>query len=651
MIKKRAALSLILVIAIMLSCLLNTYASNDNKLYLDLVIGSTTAKINGVISKLERPYVVNKTVMLPLGWLATAIGAEVNTKSAKVTEIIYGDTTAVITLGSVNYKVNGETNNLSVAPTLKNNKLMVPIDFISKNFPFTVKTDLKKGTVKLTLEDDGALSDLSFLTGGISNPKVGNSFYGWSLSVPSGSRIILSTFKSDKIGITTESRNLYFEIAVESKNGKTLSELFNDMTSTNTVRTSSIDLKAAVPYFQYTRLTEYDESLRVKVFDKGDYFYYLTINCYDNSVTPEKLITDKYYDNIIKSFSFDYKGNTKGVQDTSKIKQGQADYYNYIDFKTGVKYLPWSIKVPAKWNKLEAYSDPRDTLLGVDMQHSVKISTKVNIDGLALEEYADQIKSYYDNYFSSKVYTFISSDFTQISENDAINLKFSLKEGGKTYIIDEYYVLKNDIAYEISVTLPEAEYSRLKPEYTNALNKMALYSLDTSYAKDNEKYNNKNTWVRISQQDDLIDYTNKSYKWNAKVPGFWEKDSSDSEDNMTFINRDTLASFTVASYDSSASVNAVPEELKNSIMKAFTNNDTSKLIDKSNETKSGYEVSTYTYKVDSDEVKFHATVTFRFIKTNKYVYSIRTVVHDLTATDIAVKEVDDIWKSFNITDK
>ena len=587
--------------------------------------------------------------MIPLEWFTTTIGAEVNKKDKKVTEIIYGELNVQITTGSLSYSRNQEAKKLTTAPEVKNKSIMVPLDFISVNFPVTVTSDLKKGTVKIVLEDDGALSDLSFLTGGISSQKVGNSYYGWSLSVPSGSRIISNSFKSDKVGITNEGRNLYFEVAVENKNSRKLTELYNNILYNSTVRSSKIDLKATVPYFEYTRLSEYDEALRVRVFDKGDYFYYMTLNCYDNSVTPEKLLKDKYYEGIITSFNLNYKGAVKGVEDISKIKQGKANYYNYIALNQDSKYLPWSVKVPADWDRVLSNDDSMTTCLGRDSSHYMKVSIKTIDEDDNLDDYVDRIVDDYNTYFNKAVYKFISDDYSSAAGNDARSLKFSIKQADKVYIMDELYFTKGNIVYEITVKLPESEHDKLIKEFIDTINDMTFYTVDADkFKNDIEKYNNKNIGIRVSQQDAPFEYINKTFRWSLKLPGFWTKSGTEDESFVSFNNPKNNTSIMVYSLENSSLSKTLTDEEKFSVIKALKKIYGADPV-KSQVTVKGYDTRTYTYKVESTEKDFFATVSCYCFEAGNYSYCYVSVVPELTATENALKEVEDIWNSFLIT--
>lgn len=639
--KKKSIISILIIISVLTALFVNTYASDTDKMVIELKIGSDTGKVDGVASKVEKPYVSKKAVMVPLSWVAAAIGAEVTQKANKKIEIIYGDMNCEIAAGSNNYTVGTTAATLSAAPETKNGKTMVPIEFISKNFPVSVTVDSKKGSIKIVLEDDGALSDLSFLTGGISSPKVGNSYYGWSISVPSGSRVVSNSFKSDRIGISNEGRGLYFEVSAENRNKRTLSDLYGDIQYDNTVRNSKIDLKAAVPYFEYIRLSEYDESLRVKVYDKGDYFYYLTINSYDNTLTPEKLMSDKYFNNIINSFDLNYKGNVKGVQELSKVQQGKANYYNYVSLNDTTKYMPWSINMSAKWDKVLSDTDPLTSYLGLDSQHYMKITMSMPGDE-DLYEYTESIKKRYDKYFNPKLYSFIASDTENIAGTEACKLKFSIKQGGKVEIVDEYYFIKDGFIYEISITLPEDEYEKYSKEFISAINEITFYNInETQYQKDLELYENKNLGVRVSQQDDPFEYNMGDC--SIKLPGYWTKSNSGG-----FDNPDTGATIDISSVENNSLIKTLSDKEKFPLMKKLE-----AIYDitpvQSTISDKGYAIRVYNYKLEDETSGMYVNITCYCFEAGEDTYCYMSSIPELTATAEAVNELEGIWKSFKLT--
>lgn len=646
---RKSIISVLVTLAILICSLPNTYATDSDKLIMELKVGSNLAKAYGITTSIEKPFIKDNSIMVPLAWFTTTIGAEVIWKENFTVEIIYQEFNAELKIGSTRYKSNSDTKNLSAAPVIKNNRTMIPLDFISDNFPVTITSDKKSGNVKIILDDDGALIDLSFLTGGITNAAVGNSYYGWSLNVPSGSRIISNSFKSDVIGITNESRSLYFEICAENKNGRKLDELYNELSDLGPIRKSEINLKADIPYIQYSRLTEYEEALRVKVFDKGEYFYYVTINCYDNTTTPEKLMSDKYFNNIINSFNLNYKGNTKGVQDLSKVQQGRVSFYNYIRLDTETKYMPWSINIPVKWNQILKNIDPLTTNLGIDSRHYMKITVNTLDEVMALEDYVYGIKDKYDKYFNPKVYNFISSDSVIAAGTDAINLKFSIKQADNVYIIDEFYFIKNGLVYEISIKLPEKEYEKQVKQYTEAIDNITFYDIDkVKYLSDLEIYQSKNLQVPVSEKDDLFEYTNKLYNWSAQIPGYWTKSGYEGGSSVTFDNPNTNAYIMINVIENNTYTQNLTDEEKLSFLQLLIAKYGANPQKSTTTNANGYEVRKYEYNITDQEQDLYLDVISYWFEQGENTYNFTAVVPELTATEDSLKEIDNIWKSFKL---
>lgn len=639
-----------MVLAIFTACFTNTYAQDNDKMVIELSIGSSTGKVNGKVQQVEKPYITNKTIMIPLAWVTTAIGAEVNQQENKKIEIIYGDMNAELTLCSKSYTIDTEVYKLTVAPEIKNGRTMVPLEFITKNFPVSVNSDIKKGSIKIILEDDGALSDLSFLTGGISSKKLGNSFYGWSLSIPSGSRIAGINYKSSQISIANESRSLYLGISVENKKDMTLAELYEaDVLHDSSVRESKLDLKAKNPYIQYTALSLYDESSRIKVFDKGEYFYYLTISSDAEFITPEKLMSDKYYDNIVSSFDLSYNGNEKGVEDISKVKDGKASFYNYISLNYTSKYLIWSMDMPIKWEDTGAIIDPTATTINFGSKNYMQIVTNTLDEGVTLNQYVDEVKSYYDEYFNSKIYTYIGKEETIAAGLEAYKLIFSLNYGENVYRVEELYFEKDGFVYEVSIYLPEKDYEALLKEVINSIDRMTFYTVNKQkYQQDLDLYNGKYLGLRLSKQDELYNYVNKNYNWTAAIPGYWMKNNYYDDSELDFTNKNTSASVTISVTDK------ISDLEKSSVSKEFGMDmlemayQIKPVISETNE--KGLKIKNYTYRIEKKDYDLYGTIVFKVFEKDDYTYCFKSEMYDLNATDKAIAEVDNIWKSFKLTE-
>ena len=625
---------------------LNTYATSDDKTVLELTVGSATAKIDGKVSKIEKPFNYNGTTFIPLEWFTTAIGAEV-IKNGKRVQIIYCDSDINLTTGANTYTANVEVKRLKATPVVKNGFTMVPLEFLTSNFPVTVTMD-KKGAIKVVLEDDGALKDLSFLTGGITTAKVGNSFYGYSITVPSGSRIISNSFNSRYLSLSNEGKQIYIEIRISSRKDKTLDELYNDILYSSSKRESKIEKNAKYPYFQYTSLSEYDEATLTRVYQKGDCFYSLTFCSYDQAVSPEKLVSDKAYYNIVASFSLDYKSGEKNVTDLSKVSNGKAQYLNYISLSDESKYLPWGGDVPANWDILTLTSSPTTTYIGTDSKHYLKV--KINsLPKEGLDKYVDSIKLHYKNAFSPKLYSFTSDEEVTLGDIYARNLKFSIIQGGVSYKMEEFYYQIGEFIYEVTIKLPEKEYDKSIAEFKSVVQNMRYYDIDNKkYTTDLEGYTSKNTRIQISDKEDYTDYISKNYKWSIKLPGYFTKDPTDFEGNQTFVNPQNDTFINISVLENSSLSKTLTDEERFSIIQLLKSKYDMKIIESTKQNMNGYDVRAYTYSIQNAEYDMYSNVTCYCLENDKISYCFLAIQPELTTTESSTKQVQDIWNTFRV---
>ncbi|MBQ5683477.1 MAG: copper amine oxidase N-terminal domain-containing protein, partial [Peptococcaceae bacterium] len=118
-------------------------------------IGSNEIVINDAKATIDAaPIVQNDRTFVPFRALAEAFGAEVAWDEATqaVTAELNG-VTVVMTIGSVEYTINGEAATMDVAPFLGNDSTMVPVRFVAQAFGIKVIP---------TYDANGATADILF---------------------------------------------------------------------------------------------------------------------------------------------------------------------------------------------------------------------------------------------------------------------------------------------------------------------------------------------------------------------------------------------------------------------------------------------------------------------------------------------------------
>ncbi|MGM9551746.1 MAG: copper amine oxidase N-terminal domain-containing protein, partial [Clostridia bacterium] len=128
------------------------------------------------------------TTLVPLRVITEAFGAHV-TWVGETKEIIleYPDVNITLQIGNINATVNTHTETLPEAPVLSENGVtMVPLRFISETFGATVGYDDATAAitvVKETTSESGTISSSTDL------PRIGDSYWGWSMMNPTGMRM------------------------------------------------------------------------------------------------------------------------------------------------------------------------------------------------------------------------------------------------------------------------------------------------------------------------------------------------------------------------------------------------------------------------------------------------------------------------------
>ncbi|MDS1029695.1 copper amine oxidase N-terminal domain-containing protein [Bacillota bacterium LX-D] len=117
-----------------------------------LKIGSKTATIGSKTVQLDTaPFIVQNTTMLPFAFVGQVLGANVGwVKETKTVTFQTSSTKIELKIGSKTATVNGRTVQTDVAPSIVNNRTLVPLRFVSANLGATVEWNSAAKTIKIT---------------------------------------------------------------------------------------------------------------------------------------------------------------------------------------------------------------------------------------------------------------------------------------------------------------------------------------------------------------------------------------------------------------------------------------------------------------------------------------------------------------------
>lgn len=112
-------------------------------------IASNIYTVNGIAKVMDvAPYIKGDRTYVPMRYLGEVLGAEVVwDDAARTVTLTKGETTAVFTIGSNAYTVNGESKTADVAPEIASDRTMLPARYVAEAFGAQVGWDAASQTV------------------------------------------------------------------------------------------------------------------------------------------------------------------------------------------------------------------------------------------------------------------------------------------------------------------------------------------------------------------------------------------------------------------------------------------------------------------------------------------------------------------------
>ncbi|MDP4092779.1 MAG: stalk domain-containing protein, partial [Bacillota bacterium] len=503
--KKLVSILLIFIMAASVFCI-NSYAA-DNGIKVKFKVGSTSVQIDGTYKSFEKSYISNGTVMASSDILVKALGAELNNNGKGNYNIVYRNESIDMTAGSKKCDINQTEGTLPAAPAVKGTSLMVPFKYTAEKLGATVRYDSSTGTLTADWADDGALTDLSFLTDSIKKTRVGDSFYGWNMNIPRGSRVAYSSFNSRHISIENTNRSVYFDIYID-KPGKDITNIedyYNqvmdspeDYLNGSVPDDSNLVTTGTVPYAEFRYTGSSGEPIIQRSYMNSGSIYSVMLSYYSDNGTDD--ISDSpYYKAILDSFSFGYKGTNIDVQDLSKITYGMAEYSNYSTFENGNKYYSWQVSVPSDWDYIKSPAEsPLSTKLGTGSDQYINIEIEKPIGSNNVETIGSSLKNLYNSNYSPSLYKFEQGEVTSTAAGKAYHMLYDLSLGGTFYSYDEYLLVSGGLLYDLTLKCPQTSYQQKKDENKKILSSFKpADKVSAAYSKDIDSYQNQTNRNRV----------------------------------------------------------------------------------------------------------------------------------------------------------
>jgi len=651
--KFKKHMAVLIVVLIILVSVSSIFALEDGNGRVEIRIKpGNTITINGENVSGEKAFSREGRLYVPLRSVMEAFGAEVNWLGSGKLDVVYRDVSVEMTLGECKYIVNQEESELSAAPLTINKTTMIPVDVIGEYFGAYISRLDEDGVTRLTLEDDGALSDLSFLIGAISKAKIGNSYFGWNINVPKGSKLSSSSFNSKYIMIENENRGISLEITVDADKDKSLEEYFSDIKDNpynyvnGTIIETNLYKNQNPDFIELLYNNNYEEAVVHRIYMKKGYIYSVVLTSY-NETNPWKLKEDAYYNAMMNSFSMLYPKDGKDIQDISKVKYGLAKYENYIENENGQKYLTWEISILPEWDRLYSNSsNPFLTELGLDRKEYIGVEILKPDKKQDIERYAEDMKAFYDENFNPKYYSFIQKQPTEIAGYKAFKLVYSVKMGNNSYIYDESLILVGDMIFDLVLKTPEKKYQSEKGNYYKMLDTLKLNGANSDKLDaEMEKYTYNLQKNRVDKDDKNTLFENKTYGWSIELPGYWMKNSFSESYYQSFTNNSSGAVIAVEAVENTGINSSMADEDKFYFMNSAINNNAI-LIKKYTLNEKNTTVRAYSYRLENKNEDTYADMNFYVLNNGKYSYCFMSAITDVCTSEKNLEELKVIWESF-----
>ena len=626
----------------------------QNQLEIVLIKDKAGMSANGITLSGQKPFLSENILYIPMKPVLETMGADIETAADGTIKVTFRDEAAEIKVGSKNFILNQEKSVLPSPPKLSGSIVMIPLDFLKLCFDVSTTYDNKNGKAVITLKDDGALSDLSFLTGSITTSKAGNSYFGWSISLPRGSRIALQSFHSKKIQFENEHFGLSLEVDVECNEELTLQQYYDRLTEDpysildTELMDSKISLDSSPQYIELLYTDSYEEAVYERIYKKGSNFYHAMVISYEEA-NPAILKNNKVINIMLDSFSLMYKGNTADTADLSKVNFGLVGYSNYIFSETaGKKYLSWEMNVLPEWDLESSGSNQFSSrfignageYIGVEL---VKAENAANVDTIG----KDMLNLYTKN-FNTAYYHLISSGIRQTAGYKSYNLQYEVKSGSKRYGYDERLILLNGLVYDITFRAPLEAFEKEHERFTKMLDTFKPSEKDSGKILNELQKSDFNlSKNRVGKDETAVVYENKVYKWKLMMPGNWQKNGTPGQSFESFYNRFTGA---VIMVEASAlkGIDASKTDQERFLSMKISDKLSDKPIKSYTEQVQNRMIMVNQYRIDDAESETFADVNYYIFDEGSYRYCFMTTIPDLTSSEFNLNSLEYIWNSFEI---
>ncbi len=511
-------------------------------------VGDSVLMINGEATEVETPYIAGEgTTLVPLRVITEAFGAEVTwVDETKEIYLSYPDVSIVLQIGNSEAKVNSHTETLPEAPALSPNGVtMVPLRFISETFGAEVGYDEKTASITVVKSASGESGTMSSIN---DMPRVGDSYYGWSMNTPKAMYMDEREFDGTYTDFVDENDNYLCIYIFELDKDTTVDQRFNELKESYSGRTLTMAEKST----DSNGNTIMRFRARDKEFNYGEYV----------TETDERIFTVLFgselgsaqtaaLEELAKSFEVGF-GDASITYDLSTVDEEGYRLFEDEEMKV-------SFKVPAECGMLETDSANQVTFTEYSDLPSVVIfsvfSKAETGSARDVAEFDREIQNNYYNKTNVQVSGVSSYNKVPLGENACAFTRTTVNIPSGNEVGQSIFFEKGEYVYCLVISCP-AEKSSVIDTIVN--------SLKTEELDINE------FGVAMRNVPDISgSFKSSAGRWELTIPSAWEVADEAASDEALYIHKVTGAMLSFSVIDAGEIKSSEARELANYMFESF----------------------------------------------------------------------------------
>lgn len=636
-------LAVILTIIIFVVSTVNIFAEavrneNSDRIEISFKVGDDVLKINGRDVKVQKPYVINGTTLVPLRVITEAFGAEVIWNGEEESIILkYSGVTIKLVIGVQTAIVDGSEVPLDVIPVIVNDNTMVPLRFITENFGADVKynNETMEITVVKEIAGSNSIKDFDLILKKTVKKKVGDSYYNWSMLLPKNLEITYRSFNGKTNEFGADDKAYFLTLSIRELENETVDSLLAEELEYASDYSLLSQEKLVDDEQQYIRVAyRSDKSVyEDRIYINDGMIYELWLYVKDYEIYKE----NNEYKELLDSFTLDYV-HDGSIEDLSDVND--RGYRTYED-----KRLKWSIDVKANWD-VEVNRDKLNEIAFKDysqskgpFDNSIYVRMYSIEDGLTLEKWLENEKKEINENLNPELVKVLSINDGEINDRQCKSILLKINCNNNVIYSRSYYITGQNYRYEISYDINSETYDNtlLKGAYEKAIKSFNFEE------PDQDEIGKLLDPKQIKMSEGVRKIVSKEGKLSIEIPDNWiAGQSNDDNKVISYVNKDYGMYCTLA-VASNVTFDQVTSYYENEILKAaalggnFKNDNIEIKADK------GTTVKIYSNTLILNDIVIKEK--YYIMEKDAKIYTMSLLISDLFTSEKNSQILDSIWQS------